>query len=95
MHIKGKTVYLEGLPESCQINGMYLETIHKTEISVRTVKKQSSFWRNGMAYSKIKQKAVFSCDTCAAFPLKSQDPCMHQIQGKNREVAKTDPKVPM
>lgn len=84
LHLKGKTVYLESLSESCQINSMCLETIQKTEISVRAVKEQISFWRNGMACGKSKQKAEFHCATCAAFSLKSQDPGMHQIQGKNR-----------
>lgn len=84
MHLKGKTVYLEGLSESCQINSMCLEIIQKTEISVSTVKEQMSFWRDGMACGKSKQKAVFSCDTHAAFSLKSQDPGMHQILCKNR-----------
>lgn len=94
LHSKGKTVYLEGLSESCQINSMCLETIQKTEISIRTVKEQSSSWRNGKACGKSKQKAVFSCDAHVAFSLKSQDPGMHQIQGKNRYPAKIDPKVP-
>lgn len=84
LHSKGKTVYLEGLSELCQINSMCLETIQKTEISIRTVKEQSSSWRSGKACGKSKQNAVFSCDTHAAFSLKSQDPGMHQIQGKNR-----------
>lgn len=74
---------------------MCLERIQKTEISGRTVNKQSSFWRNGMAHGKIRQHAVLSFDTHAAFSLKSQGPCMYQIQGKTRQVAKIDPEVLM
>lgn len=42
LHIEGKTIYSEDLCESCQINDMYLETIQRTEIAVRTVNKHSS-----------------------------------------------------
>lgn len=80
--INRNIVYLEVLPKSYQIKSMHLGTIQKTDILVGTVGIQGS--HSVVTVWPMEQKAVFCCDIHAVFSLKSQEPCMHQIQDTNR-----------